>query len=165
MEITSMSSFLGYYERIRQRTDKVVAIIPPDKIDWTYKTGKFTIGDLVRHIAAIERFMFAECVSGRQSRYKGCGKEYGSTYREVVDFFNAKHQESITIFNDLGDARLNVNCKTPAGEDIRVWKWLRAMVEHEIHHRGQLYIYLSLLDVGTPALFGLTSEQVIDKSI
>jgi hypothetical protein len=34
------------------------------------------------------------------------------------------------------------------------------MVEHEIHHRGQVYIYLSLLGVATPPLYGLTSEQV-----
>ena len=34
------------------------------------------------------------------------------------------------------------------------------MVEHEIHHRGQLYMYLSLLDVKTPPIFGLTSEEV-----
>jgi uncharacterized damage-inducible protein DinB len=165
MEITSMSTFLQYYERIRQRTSKLVALIPPDKIDWTYKTGKFTLGDLVRHIAAIERFMFAECVSGKQSRYKGCGREYGSTFDEVADFFDRMHIESVEIFRSLGDAQLNVNCKTPAGEDIRVWKWLRAMVEHEIHHRGQLYIYMSLLDIKTPALFGLTSEQVIAKSV
>jgi uncharacterized damage-inducible protein DinB len=165
MEITSMSSFLQYYERIRQRTNKLVTLIPPDKIDWTYKTGKFTLGDLVRHIAAIERFMFAECVSGKQSRYKGCGPEYGAAFDEVVDFFNRMHIESLEIFGNMGDGRLNDNCKTPAGEDIRVWKWLRAMVEHEVHHRGQLYIYMSLLGIETPPLFGLTSEEVVAKSV
>jgi uncharacterized damage-inducible protein DinB len=39
-------------------------------------------------------------------------------------------------------------------------KWLRAMVEHEVYHRGQLYLYLGLLGVPTPPLYGLTSEQV-----
>ena len=27
------------------------------------------------------------------------------------------------------------------------WKWLRMMVEHEIHHRGQLYTMLGMIDV------------------
>jgi uncharacterized damage-inducible protein DinB len=165
MEITSVSSFLSYYERIRQRTAKLVAILPPDKMDWSYKAGKFTIGDMIRHIAAIERFMFAECVSRRPSRYKGCGPEYGATYGDVVQFFNSMHEESIQIFKSLSDHNLNSICKTPAGEDIKIWKWLRAMVEHEIHHRGQLYIYLSILGVSTPPLFGLTSEQVADRSV
>ena len=56
MEISTIESFLDYYERIRQRTRKVVLLIPPDKLEWTYREGKFTLGDLVRHIAAIERW-------------------------------------------------------------------------------------------------------------
>lgn len=42
---------------------------------------------------------------------------------------------------------------------------MRAMLEHEIHHRGQLYIYLAILKVPTPPIFGLTSEQVIERSV
>jgi uncharacterized damage-inducible protein DinB len=34
------------------------------------------------------------------------------------------------------------------------------MVEHEIHHRGELYAYLGLLNVKVPPLYGLTSEQL-----
>jgi uncharacterized damage-inducible protein DinB len=41
---------------------------------------------------------------------------------------------------------------------------MRAMVEHEIHHRGQIYIYLAL-EVPTPALYGMTSEQVMERSV
>ncbi len=51
MVITDTSSFLDYYEKIRSRTLNVIASIPPDKIEWTYKEGKFTLGDLVRHLA------------------------------------------------------------------------------------------------------------------
>ena len=62
MEITSIGPFLDYYERIRQRTRRVINCIPPDRIDWTYKEGKFTFADLIRHVAAIERYMYAETV-------------------------------------------------------------------------------------------------------
>jgi hypothetical protein len=34
------------------------------------------------------------------------------------------------------------------------------MTEHEIHHRGQIYLYLGILGVPTPPIFGLTSEEV-----
>ncbi|GEM_PF-4285679 len=33
-----------------------------------------------------------------------------------------------------------------------------------IHHRGQSYLYLLMLDVETPPLYGLTSEEVFEKS-
>ena len=40
-------------------------------------------------------------------------------------------------------------------------EWLRSMTEHECHHRGEiLSLFLSMLDVPTPPLYGLTSEQV-----
>ena len=38
------------------------------------------------------------------------------------------------------------------------------MTEHEAHHRGQLYLMLRLLGVPTPPLYGLTEEQLLDKS-
>ena len=34
MEITSTREFLDYYEKVRQRTHRVIACIPPDKFDW-----------------------------------------------------------------------------------------------------------------------------------
>src|SRR5581483_1813785 len=80
MEITNIPSFLQYYENIRQRTMNVVRSIPPEKFDWSYSPGKFTCADLVRHIAAIERYMFAECVQFRTSCYPGHGKELADGY-------------------------------------------------------------------------------------
>ncbi len=38
------------------------------------------------------------------------------------------------------------------------------MIEHEIHHRGQIYLYLAMLDVPTPPLYGLTEEEVKARS-
>jgi uncharacterized damage-inducible protein DinB len=51
-------------------------------------------------------------------------------------------------------------CATPEGARLTTWKWLRMMPEHEIHHRGQLYTMLGMLDVPTPPLYGMTAAQV-----
>ena len=75
------------------------------------------------------------------------------------------HQESVEIFRRLNDADLRRKCSTPAGVEIGIGKWLRAMTEHEIHHRGELYIYLNLLQVKTPPVFGLTAEELVARSI
>ena len=56
------------------------------------------------------------------------------------------------------------SCTTPAGAELRTWKWLRALVEHEVHHRGQLYLMLRMVGVETPPLYGLTSEEVAGRS-
>lgn len=165
MEITSVKSFIDYYEKIRSRTNKLIAVVPPEHIDFTYKPGKFTIGDQIRHIATIERYMYGETISGRPSAYPGCGKEFAESYEDIVAFFNEMHRQSIEIIRNLSDEDLNRKCLTPANNEISIWKWLRAMVEHEIHHRAELYIYLNLLDVKTPQIFGFSAEEVQDLSV
>jgi len=75
------------------------------------------------------------------------------------------HAESMEIFRSLSDEDLERDCETPAGAKLRVGKWLRLMIEHEIHHRGQLYMALGLLGVATPPIYGLTSEEVRAKSV
>jgi uncharacterized damage-inducible protein DinB len=164
MEINSIGPFLDYYNKIRARTMNVIKCIPADKIDWRYKEGKFSFADIIRHLAGIERFMYAETVSGRPSRYSGHGKELADGYENVIAYFNRLHEESLEIFRKLTDEDLKKRCHTPEGTSITVWKWLRAMIEHEIHHRGQIYLYLGMLDIATPPIFGLTSEEVVQRS-
>ena len=67
MEIRSVAQFLDYWDSFRGRTRRVIDCIPPARIEWTHQPGKFTLGDLVRHLATIERYMYAETVSGRAS--------------------------------------------------------------------------------------------------
>lgn len=165
MEIRDIGAFLDYFENIRGRTLRVIRSIPPDKLEWTYKPGKFTLGDLVRHLAATERYMFAENVQLRPSRYPGHGRELADGYENVLAYLNRLHAESVEIFRSLSEEGLRKKCTTPGGGQIAVWKWLRAMVEHEIHHRGQIYLYLAMLDVATPPLYGLTSEEVRARSV
>jgi len=164
MQIQNLDLFLDYLDKVHQRTMRVARCIPLDKLDWTYREGKFSLGDLARHIATINRYMFAETIQGKPSRYAGCGKELADGYENVLMFMERLHRESVEIFSRLSNEDLNRKCATPDGASITVWKWLRAMVEHEIHHRGQIYIYLAILGVPTPPLYGLTSEQVRERS-
>jgi uncharacterized damage-inducible protein DinB len=157
-----MNELVTYFDRIRERTMRVVACVPPDRIDWTYQEGKFTFGDVMRHLASIERWMFAENAMLRPSRYPGHAPDLADGYDTVVDYMRRMHTESMALF---AEADLDALCTTPGGADLRVSKWLRAMIEHEAHHRGQLYMYCSMLGVQTPPIFGLTEEQVKARSV
>ena len=165
MQIQNPDTFLEYLDKVHQRTMRIVHCIPPDQLDWSYASGKFTLGDLVRHIAAIERYMYAETLAGHPSRYAGCGRELADGYDAVLDFFDRLDAESRAMIGALSDAQLAGKCQTPAGTPITTWKWLRAMVEHEVHHRGQIYLMLNMLEVPTPPIYGLTSEQVRALSV
>ncbi len=164
MEIRTIQPFLHYFGNVRERTMRVVRSIPPDQLDWSYAPGKFTFGDLLRHLAVSERFLWAETLQGHKSRYTTHGKELADGYENVIAFVERLHAESMEIFARCSDEDLQRKCKTPDDAEITRWKWLRLMVEHEIHHRGQIYLYLEMLGVPTPPIYGLTSEQVRARS-
>ena len=164
MEIRDLSEFLRYFDRIRGRTMRVIERIPPDRMAWRPEPGAFSFGDLIRHLGAIERWMFAENAARRPSRYPGHGPELAEGHEGDVAYLEAMHAEAMAIFGDLSPADLEAKCVTPGGVEITVWKWLRSMVEHEVHHRGQIYLMLRLIGVETPPLYGLTSEEVLANS-
>ncbi len=164
MEIHTIQPFLRYFDNVRERTLRVARCIPPHKMDWSYAEGKFTLGDLLRHIAVAERDMWAENVQGKPSRYGSHGSELAGDPAATLELMQRLHSESMVIFSKLTDEQLAGKCVTPGGE-LATWKWLRAMVEHEVHHRGQIYMYLGILGVKTPPIFGLTSEEVRARSV
>src|SRR5689334_12825282 len=93
--------FLHHFGQIRERTMRVVRCIPRDQVEWTCRKGEFTLGDLVRHIAVTERYVFAECVTGRKSAYAGCGRDLADGYDEVIALMERLHAESLEIFGKL----------------------------------------------------------------
>lgn len=164
MEINTIEGFVAYYSRIKGRTRALFGHIPDDKVEWTYEEGKFTIGDIVRHLALTERYMYVENVRQQPSSYDGCGEQFAKGLEAITQLYDRLHAESIEILSQLSEDDLARKCETPGGHIITVWKLLRAMAEHEIHHRGVLYTYLGFLKVVTPPIFGLTSEEVIQHS-
>ena len=164
MRILEIEPFLAYFEGFRGRTLRVADRIPADRIEWAYREDKFTFGDLLRHLGAIERYMFTENACGRPSRYPGHSADLAAGYDAVRSFLDRMHVESVELLSRLRPADLTKKCVTPAGIEITVWKWLRAMVEHEAHHRGQLYLYLAMLGIEAPPLYGLTEEEVLERS-
>ena len=142
MRRPDLLTLLEQLDRVHERTRRVVVLIPPADIDWSPQAGWFTFGGLVRHLAAIERWMYAENAWGRPSRFAGHGPELAAGYDAVLSYYDRMHAESRALFAALDDA----------------------MLEHEAHHRGQLYLMLAMRGVATPPIFGLTSEEVRARS-
>lgn len=160
-----LHEFLNHFEKVRARTRRVAACIPADRVDWSYKPGAFTLGDVVRHIGVTERYIWAETAHRRPCRYGSHGRELADGRDAVLAFLDRMHEESVALFRALTPEMLEGKCATPEGTMLTTWKWLRMMPEHEIHHRGQLYTMLGILDVPTPPLYGMTSTDVQARSL
>jgi uncharacterized damage-inducible protein DinB len=164
MENNTIDSFLSSYKRAREITKRVIGVIPHDKLDWSYKPGKFTIADLIRHIAAIERNVFAQVLSGNPPTYTGCGKDLADGFDNIMIYFNEMHEQSIEMITSLRRQDLTRKIKSLDGKEVELENFLRALLTHEIHHRAALCIYLNLLGVNTPPILGFSEEQVIQLS-
>ena len=159
-----LPSFLSYWRAMRSRTIRGLDALDEADLEWSARPGAFSFGDLFRHLAGLERFMWAENVQGRPSTYPGHGVTLASGLAGVRAYLDRCHAESLEIFGRLTGDDLQRDCVTPAGTSLATWKWLRAMVEHEAHHRGQLYLMASLRGYPVAPLFGLTEEQVATRS-
>ena len=146
------------------RTRAVVACIPPEELERAPAPGRFTPGDIARHIAAAERWMWGENVRLLPSRYPGHGPELARGKEAVLAYLDRMQDETAAIVGELSSDDLLRKCATVGGIEITVWKWLRLMMEHQIHHRGQLYEILGRLGVETPPLYGLRETEVRARS-
>lgn len=156
--------FLDYLDSVHARTRRVVTCIPPEALEWIPGPGRWSAGDQVRHIAGIERWMYAETVRGRPSCYPGHGRELADGLPAVLAYYDALHVDARAQFAALTSAEWTQRVKTPAGTPITTWKWLRAMLEHEAHHRGQLYFTLGLIGASTPPIYGLSESELLARS-
>jgi uncharacterized damage-inducible protein DinB len=161
---TSGPEFVPYWRGVRQRTRRLLPLVPPDRFEWAPDASRWTFGDIFRHLAGIERWMYAENVQDRPSRYPGHGPDLARGPEAVAAYLDRCHEEACEIFGSLTPEQLAAKVTTPAGTPITNAKWLRAIVEHEAHHRGQLYLMLGLLGVTPPQLYGLTEEEVHRRS-
>jgi uncharacterized damage-inducible protein DinB len=161
----TLESFLDYWPSVRSRTRRLLPLIPAEQLEWAPAPGRWSLGDTVRHLAGIERWMYAENVHGRPTRYPGHGRDLADGLDAVIAYHDRCHEEAMPLFRALTPEQWVGRSPTPAGTTISTWKWARAMIEHEAHHRGQIYMLLGLLDVSTPPLFGLTEDEVRTRSV
>ncbi len=160
MEVRNIDSFLSYFDSIRKRTMRVLQATPPEKLEWRHTEGVFSMGDLARHIAATERYTFAENVFGRPSLYNGCGTDLADGLDNVVAFMEKAHAETVARLRGMSPEQLESKGITPQGKPAPAGALLRAMIEHEIHHRGEMYVYLALMGVERPPLYGVTEPEL-----
>src|SRR5262249_30720823 len=106
MENRQIHEFPGHLDidcwgKVRQRTLRVIACIPHEKFDWSCREGKFTFADIIRHLGAIERYMYGENAQLKPSRYPGHGKELADGPADVLAFLERMHRESVDSFSAL----------------------------------------------------------------
>jgi uncharacterized damage-inducible protein DinB len=158
--IQSIGAFIEYFEGVRRRTLNYIGAIPPDRFEWSPRAGELTCGDLVRHIAAAEQMFVGVAVGGRW-KYAGHDRALAENLDAARTYLNAVHGEEMARLRGVRDADLTQSRPALKGQPVKTWRWLMAMVEHEVHHRSQLAAYLTQMGVEPPQIYGLTIEDIV----
>ena len=164
--IQSSADFIKYFESIRRRTMNYIRVVPTHRLDWSPKEGEFTCADIIRHFAASEKMFVGVVINGRWN-YEGHASDQQQGLDELLALLESTHIEAMNTLGQLSDQDLNEPRYGPKGEGhpLKAWRWLMAMAEHEIHHRSQLAVYLSLMGIQPPRIFGLGVEDLIALSV
>lgn len=160
--ITSVESFIKYFEGVRRRTLRDIAAIPPEYVDWAPRPGEMTLGDLIRHLGSIERFYVTKVVEDRWA-YPGHERAIAPDLTAAVAYLNRMHAEAMADLAKLPDAELEAPRESLDGYPVRAWRFLMVMIEHEVHHRSQIDSYLSALGIPPPQIFGWHIEDIVAR--
>lgn len=156
--IGSVAEFTRYWAGVRRRTWATVDRVEPARLDWAPRAGEMTCGEIVRHLAGAERFFVTKVVEDRftDDLTPGAGLDHAQT-RALLE---RVHREEMGRLAALDDGVLASPRRDLDGGTIKAWRFLMAMVEHEVHHRSQLDCYLAEMGVDAPQIFGRRFEDV-----
>ena len=163
MQHATITEFLQYYAKVKGRTKKVVSLITENNIDYSLNDKQFSIGDLARHIPLVELYFYLPIIKGLEPNYSGCDSSFAPDTASILALYEQAELALRHILKDKPPEFLREKIRMPKGE-ISVHKWLRIILEHEIHHRGQIYLLLSARGVIVPDIFGMSNEDLISLS-
>jgi uncharacterized damage-inducible protein DinB len=146
-------------------TKRVLDRVPADKLSWKPHPKSMSLGQLAIHIAtvpgALTRITQADAFDVSQGTFvppQPSGMEevhaaFEQSVREVEDYLNG-----MTDQKAQASWRLMLKDKEIFSRP-RVSVLRSIMLNHWYHHRGQLSVYLRLLDVPVPAIYGRSADE------
>jgi uncharacterized damage-inducible protein DinB len=162
--IQNINHFTKYFDGIRRRTLNYIGTIPPEQVNWRPQAGEFSIGELIRHLDAAEKMFVGVVVDGTW-HYAGHDHDSNIDLETLLAHLAATHKAAMDKLVASDDAVLYQPRPTLNGPDVKAWRLLMAMVEHEVHHRSQLAMYLTQLNIKPPHIYGLGVEDVIALAV
>jgi uncharacterized damage-inducible protein DinB len=163
-----MSFNQSFIEELKQEaanTRKMLEVIPVDKNDWRPHAKSMSLGRLATHVAEIAHWitdiMSADELDFATAKFSGHTASSNAELLAILDENVNKAVKALENSKDEDFGKLwtmrsgdKVFYSLPKGTVIR-----RFGYSHLYHHRGQLSVYLRLLDVPVPGMYGPTADE------
>jgi len=158
-------AILGELENESQSTVRMLERVPGDKLDWTPHAKSMTLGRLAWHIAGIPARVAHFLRSGTfDLSQAGPPPAKEGTPVDVIAEFRRNVDELKQLIGAMDDEAMKEPFSlTRNGETVRTMTNIAMirtiLLNHSYHHRGQLSVYLRLLDVPVPAIYGTSADE------
>lgn len=146
-------------------TKKMLERVPLDKKDWKPHEKSMSLGRLATHVAEIPHWISRIItIDDFDFLAQGFSSHVASSQEELLKIFNDKLSKAIADLESTDDESFDKTWTVRRGEQviyqlkkkvaIRSWGF-----SHLVHHRGQLSVYLRLLDVAVPGMYGPSADE------
>ncbi len=149
---THLDPFIANWSRIHKQSARLMKVAPDDKYDWKPCDSAMPLGELMNHLYIAEALFIESALTGGFDKDKLPAAINNTA--ELIAAFDKSHEEGVAKVATITPEQMN-DMVAPFGPEKAMPRsfLMNVMLEHEIHHRGQLYTYLRILDCEVPALF------------
>jgi uncharacterized damage-inducible protein DinB len=158
-----VDSILMEIDQEEQTTKRVLDRIPENKLSWKPHPKAFSLGQLALHIAAAPGNL-AAAIAQDSFEVPGFTQAEAKSRQEVLDTFSKSQEAAKSTLKKMDDAKLMAMWSlTKNGKVLmsvpRVGFIRSILMNHMYHHRGQLSVYLRILDVPVPSIYGPSADE------
>jgi uncharacterized damage-inducible protein DinB len=156
-------SILMELDQEAQTTKRVLDRIPEDKLSWKPHPKSYSLGQLALHVASVPGNVAA---AAAQDTFEApsFAQPQPKSREEILVAFSKSLAGAKETLEKMDDARLLAMWSlTKNGKVLmsvpRIGFIRSILMNHNYHHRGQLSIYLRMLDVPVPSIYGPSADE------
>ena len=158
-----VETILAEMDQEAQATRKVIERVPAEKIGWKPHEKSMSLGALALHVARIPGAMAGIMVND-SFEIPGFDPPSPASAAELLPAFKDSITSARKIIGGFDNQKAMGNWKlTKNGKDLLVLPRITALrfllLNHWVHHRGQLTVYLRLLNVPVPSIYGPSADE------
>jgi len=152
------------FDREASMTKKVIERVPQEKIAWRPHAKSMSIGGLAQHLATLPGWMGDTLLLDGYDVASAPKNPEPESVSQIVAKLDENVKKAKSAMAQLDDAKAMGEWKlSMAGKTLialpRIGLLRSILLNHSCHHRGQLTVYLRLLDVPVPSLYGPSADE------
>ena len=162
--MTIAGTLLPEFDHEMVTTRKVLERVPSEKGTWKPHVKSFPLGHLAQLVARMPGWITITLLQTELDLAKYPGYSFETTLTLLAEF-DRNIREARAAIAGAQDADFAVNWTLRNGDRVIMTMprgpVVRMHINHLVHHRGQLSVYLRLLDVPVPSIYGPTADERI----